>query len=151
MSQPCSTAREDYLIKSEADARFLSRVLRYAVERAGFQAELAYRERHFRALIEHTHERAEEELREAEDKLRQAQKMEAVGRLAGGVAHDFNNILTAIFGYADLLLSDLDAGTIRRRADVEEIRLMARARRHLTRQLLAFSRKQMLQPQRRSI
>ena len=72
--------------------------------------------------------------------------MDAVGRLAGGIAHDFNNILTAIYGYADLLLSDLDPDD-RRRSDVQEIRLMAQRAANLTRQLLAFSRQQMLQPQ----
>jgi PAS domain S-box-containing protein len=241
---------QDYLVKSEHDSRYLSRVLRYAVERAGFQAELAHRERHFRALIEHAHDmvvliapdgvilyqspatqrilgyapeeligtnvlelvhpvdrsrafemlatwpairdnadpvlpfrirhvdgswrevealgqnlsadprdglvinardvtervRAQTELKETEAKLRQVQKMDAVGRLAGGIAHDFNNILTAIYGYADLLLSDLDADD-RRRSDVQEIRLMAQRAANLTRQLLAFSRQQMLQPQ----
>jgi signal transduction histidine kinase len=90
--------------------------------------------------------RAQTELKETEAKLRQVQKMDAVGRLAGGIAHDFNNILTAIYGYADLLLSDLDADD-RRRSDVQEIRLMAQRAANLTRQLLAFSRQQMLQPQ----
>lgn len=241
---------QDYLVKSESDTKYLSRVLRYAVERAGFQAELAHREQHFRALIEHAHDivvliapdgviryqspatqrilgyapeeligtnvlelvhpvdrarafemlaswpaiqhnadpvlpfrinhkngswreieafgqnlssdprdglvinardvservRAQEELKETEAKLRQVQKMDAVGRLAGGIAHDFNNILTAIYGYADLLLSDLDPDD-RRRSDVQEIRLMAQRAANLTRQLLAFSRQQMLQPQ----
>jgi len=241
---------QDYLVKSDSDTKYLSRVLRYAVERAGFQAELAHREQHFRALIEHAHDmvvllapdgvilyqspatqrvlgyspaeligsnvlelvhpvdrprahellatwpaiqynddpvlpfrirhkngswrdlealgrnlssdprdgliinardvtervRAEEELKETEAKLRQVQKMDAIGRLAGGIAHDFNNILTAIYGYADLLLSDLDPGD-QRRSDVEEIRLLAQRAANLTRQLLAFSRQQMLQLQ----
>ena len=72
--------------------------------------------------------------------------MEAVGRLAGGIAHDFNNVLTAIYGYADLLLEEFVAGDPRR-SDVEEIRRMAERAATLTRQLLAFSRQQMLQPQ----
>ena len=76
---------------------------------------------------------AEEELKETEAKLRQVQKMDAIGRLAGGIAHDFNNILTAIYGYADLLLSDLDPEDPRRR-DVEEIRLLAQRAANLTRQ-----------------
>jgi two-component system, cell cycle sensor histidine kinase and response regulator CckA len=87
----------------------------------------------------------QEALRHSEDQLRQAQKMEAVGRLAGGVAHDFNNVLTAIFGYTDLLLEQFTEDDVRR-ADVEEIRKSAERAATLTRQLLAFSRKQVMQP-----
>jgi len=85
------------------------------------------------------------ERRQLEDQLRQAGKMEAVGQLAGGVAHDFNNILTAILGYADLLAEGLPA-VDQRREDLEEIRKAAQRAAALTRQLLAFSRKQVLEP-----
>ena len=85
------------------------------------------------------------ERRQLEEQLRQAGKMEAVGQLAGGVAHDFNNILTAILGYADLLAADLPAAD-RRLEDVAEIRKAAQRAAALTRQLLAFSRKQVLEP-----
>ena len=240
---------QDYLVKHETDGKYVSRALRYAVERAGIQAELSRRERHFRALIEQAYDivvvvapdgrllyqspavqrvlgyspeelaggsvlerihpgdrepaahllsslavpnpaetplnfriqhrdgswlvfetlgrcidedprngivinardvtervRAEEALRISEAKLRQSHKMEAVGRLAGGIAHDFNNVLTAIYGYADLLLEAFPEGDARR-LDVEEIKRSAERAAALTRQLLAFSRQSMLQPQ----
>ncbi len=89
---------------------------------------------------------AEEALRQSELRLSQAQKMEAVGRLAGGIAHDFNNLLTAILGYGDLVLSELGEGHVAH-PDVEEILRAAERAGGLTRQLLAFSRRQVLQPE----
>jgi signal transduction histidine kinase len=88
---------------------------------------------------------ASRELHDREEQLRQSQKMEAIGRLAGGVAHDFNNLLTAIIGYTDMIAerSELDSATAR---EVGEIRLAADRGAALTRQLLAFSRKQLLNP-----
>jgi len=83
--------------------------------------------------------------RRVEEQLRQAQKMEAVGRLAGGIAHDFNNLLTAIAGYSDLLLLNLPEGEAAHR-EVLEIRKASDRAAALTRQLLAFSRQQVLQP-----
>lgn len=90
--------------------------------------------------------RAEQALAESEAQLRHAQKMEAVGRLAGGVAHDFNNVLTAIQGYAQLLLDGLSRSDPRRE-DAEEVWRSAARATGLTRQLLAFSRKQILKPE----
>ncbi len=80
-----------------------------------------------------------------EAQLIHAQKMEAVGRLSGGIAHDFNNFLTAITGYSDLILSQMDR-TDPRRENLEEILRAAEKSSALTRQLLAFSRKQILRP-----
>jgi signal transduction histidine kinase len=88
---------------------------------------------------------AEQALREREDQLRQAQKMEAIGRLAGGVAHDFNNLLTAVIGYADAIAERENTDDATRR-DVGEIRKAADRAASLTRQLLAFGRKQFLRP-----
>jgi len=83
--------------------------------------------------------------RSLEEQLRHSQKMEAVGKLAGGVAHDFNNMLTAILGNAQFLADDLP-DTDRRRADVDEITKAAHRAAALTQQLLVFSRKQILAP-----
>ena len=119
------------LEKGEADTLV---PLRLKPNEFGKLAELILQFRHTEELLEQTEER-----------LRHSQKLEAVGRLAGGVAHDFNNLLTAIIGYAELLEAKLP------RDDdcVEFARLMRQAGERaaaLTRQLLAFSRKQLLQP-----
>jgi signal transduction histidine kinase len=90
--------------------------------------------------------RTEEALRRSEDQLRQSQKLEAVGRLAGGVAHDFNNLLTVILSYTDMIARELEQGHPVR-AQVEEIDRAGMRAADLTRQLLAFSRQQVLDPQ----
>jgi signal transduction histidine kinase len=84
-------------------------------------------------------------LEESQRQLRESQRLEAIGRLAGGVAHDFNNLLAAIMSYADLILHSLPPGD-RHRDDVEEIRRAGRHAAELTRQLLAFSRQQVMAP-----
>ena len=88
------------------------------------------------------------ERRQLEEQLRQAQKMEAIGRLAGGVAHDFNNILRVITGYGELAAAPSSAPSdpVRARRGSDRSRRPS-APPALTRQLLAFSRKQVLQPQ----
>jgi signal transduction histidine kinase len=88
---------------------------------------------------------AEEALRKSEEELRHSQKMEAVGRLAGGVAHDFNNLLTAIIGYAELISTRMTSNALARQ-NADLIRKAGEQAAALTRQLLAFSRKQILQP-----
>ena len=85
-------------------------------------------------------------LEATQQQLAHAIKMEAIGRLAGGIAHDFNNLLTVIAGYADLVGATLPPSDTRA-ADMEEIRRAAHRATLLTRQLLAFSRKQVLRPE----
>ncbi|MBL0173215.1 MAG: response regulator [Gemmatimonadaceae bacterium] len=90
---------------------------------------------------------SERALARSEDQLRQVQKMEAIGTFAGGISHDFNNLLTGILGYCDLALSDLsaDSDTFR---DISEVRALAVRGSDLTRQILTVSRKQVVQVER---
>jgi len=92
------------------------------------------------------HKRAEAEREKLQAQLHQAQKMESVGRLAGGVAHDFNNLLTVILGYGDMALQDLDPNHPHHSL-LSQIRDAGNRATNLTRQLLAFSRKQVLEMQ----
>jgi len=94
---------------------------------------------HFEVIVEDITER-----RSLEQQFRQAQKMEAVGMLAGGISHDFNNLLSVILGNTELLLETIESGTHRHYA--EEIKKATSRAAQLTRQLLAFSRKQVLYP-----
>ncbi|MCX5747124.1 MAG: PAS domain S-box protein [Proteobacteria bacterium] len=89
--------------------------------------------------------RSQQALHDTTEQLRHAQKMEAVGRLAGGVAHDFNNVLSVIMGYAGMLIDDL-AIVDPRREDATEIHNACERAANLTRQLLMFSRQQVLAP-----
>ncbi len=90
--------------------------------------------------------RAEDALEKSQAQLFQSQKMEAIGRLAGGVAHDFNNLLVAIMGYSEIALHEIEADSPIRKKIEEVIKAGNRAK-SLTQQLLAFSRKQVIQPE----
>ena len=94
----------------------------------------------------HKRKMAEEALRASEEQLRQSQKMEAVGQLAGGIAHDFNNLLSAILGYSQILLDRTDLPDPTAEEDLREISTAAERASALTRQILAFSRRQALRP-----
>jgi signal transduction histidine kinase len=119
---------EEYLSRSELEPRRLERTLLRAMARRRTERALRQREK------------------DLQEQLRQAQKMEAVGRLAGGVAHDFNNLLTAILGYVEFLKEEC-AGIPGAERDLDEVRNAATSASALTAQLLAFSRKQVLKPE----
>ncbi|NLJ46685.1 MAG: response regulator [Treponema sp.] len=106
-----------------------------------------FNEQELRTSIEIALYRAmmERRLRESERLMRQAQKMEAVGRLAGGIAHDFNNILTAILGYANLMGEEAQ-GNARLLEDVDGVKKAVKRAEALTRQLLTFSGRQPMEP-----
>ncbi len=101
--------------------------------------ELAVNQQYMRERAVHL-----EQKRDLEDQLRHAQRLEAVGRLAGGVAHDFNNLLSVIIGYSDFAMARVNDEPLRR--DIEQIRKSADRAALLTRQLLVFSRRQKVEP-----
>jgi two-component system cell cycle sensor histidine kinase/response regulator CckA len=119
-----SAGAADYLVKGEVTPALLERTIRYSMRR-------------------HADMRA---LRESEEGLRQGQRMEAVGRFAGGVAHDFNNMMSAVVGFSALVLDALEPENPLRRY-VEEIQRAGERASDMTKQLLAFTRKQVLLPQ----
>ena len=129
---------QDCLFKDEMNATRVQRTVRCAVFRSAVERERAEREADQRRV-------AEDELLAREHLLLQSQKIEAVGRLAGGVAHDFNNLVTVIRGYAELALRRVGPGEAIRR-NLGEIIAAADRAGALTHQLLAFSRNQVLQP-----
>jgi len=114
---------QDYLVKGQINGDVLVRVMRYAIERKGAEA----------ALLQ------------SEAQLRQAQKIDSIGQLAGGIAHDFNNLLTVINSYSDMLLGDIGFDNPFLRNGLDQIKEAGHRAASLTRQLLAFSRRQVLE------
>jgi signal transduction histidine kinase len=138
------TGADDYLVKPFSARELLTRV-RTHLEMARVRREATEAAKELaevRASLLHA---SETRLKSVEEQFRQAQKMEAVGRLAGGVAHDFNNVLSVILSYAEMITADLNPEEPLR-ADIVEIKTAALRATDLTRQLLAFSRQQVLEP-----
>ena len=146
-SQALQMGAQDYLVKGRETANrgALVRCLRRASERHQLQASLRSALKDARAT-EAELRRALGERNRLEEELRHTRRLEALGRLAGGVAHDFNNQLTVVLSSAAMLQEELDSDSPLQH-DVEEIRSAARSAALLTRQLLAFGRKQLLRPQ----
>ena len=116
-------------------------VLKHNLRRLGPAVERELREAANRRMQKST----QAALQASEQRLRHAQKMESVGRLAAGIAHDFNNLLTVILGFSEFLIERLPANDEQLRRDATEIRSAAQRATGLTRQLLAFSRQQVLE------
>jgi len=144
----------DYLIKGTIDGPALHHAIENAIEKARLRREVARQQEELRRYVaelvqqrqrlQGTYDELEArqaELTTVQTQLRHAQKMEALGRLAGGVAHDFNNVLTVVLSYAELVMHSLDAEHPARE-DVQGIRIAARRAADLVRQLLAFARQQ---------
>jgi signal transduction histidine kinase len=160
--QAVQLGAQDYLIKGVVDAGGLVRSVRYARERhrseealRRAQAQLENRVRERTAQLARAvddlqaqvdeRRRAEEALRDSQGLLLQAQKLESIGRLAGGVAHDFNNMLMVIMSYSEILTRTLPSGDPMA-ADVEQIKMAAERGARLTRQLLLFARRGVVEP-----
>src|SRR6185369_14203717 len=139
-------AMVDKLRESQRELEYKVQERTAQLEAANHQLELlseSHAEK--RSVAERERADAIEALQNTEKQLLQSQKLEAVGRLAGGISHDFNNLLTVILGYSDIMKRNLPEGDPLRRNLEEIIRASERAA-SLTRQLLAFSRKQVMQP-----
>lgn len=120
-------------------------------DRKKLHVEFSNRSMTFRGIpVMHTTARDVSDRKRLEERVQQLERLEAIGRLAGGVAHDFNNLLTAILGYSELLLGRLNKNDDIKnddiRGDIEEIEKAGMRAAALTSQLLAFSRKQIVQP-----
>ena len=142
---PAKELEQDPLVFENLPANAITRKEHRFIRRDGGTLEVeigitALADGRFQQIVRDVSER-----KRLEAQLRQSQKLEAVGRLAGGVAHDFNNLLTVILGHSDMALTSMDPHD-RKRRDIEDIRDAGARAAVLTNQLLAFSRKQVLQP-----
>lgn len=141
---PVKSADERYLLAITVDITDAANA-REELQRSHGELERRVQQRTSRLVDEiQDRLRVEDALSKTEDQLRHAQKMEAIGRLAGGIAHDFNNLLSVILSYSDLVFAQLTDP--QQREDLDEIRKAGLRAAGLTKQLLAFSRKQILQP-----
>jgi PAS domain S-box-containing protein len=138
--------RKDRLIMARGETQTFEETIKGSVVRTFLTTKGVYRDSYGTVNGIVAISREITEFKRLEEQFRQAQKMEAVGRLAGGIAHDFNNLLTVINGYSQLIFNRLPV-TDPNRLRLAEIQKAGERAASLTRQLLAFSRKQMLQPE----